>query len=150
MDSDADYASFLDKANQDTGTNTAPKGESVTTKASNTDIPQVLQEVEQYYVSEADEPFEPVSLNWDGKSLPSEDDFAGLTGHSGEVSIVSMKEFDPQDRYNDVTAAVNEAGGHDVKVYRLHISKTRAEYYVIALNSKASKIVGMKAKAVET
>ncbi len=73
MSSDADYASFLDKANQDTGASAAPsKGISTTAKASNTDIPQVLQEVEQYYVSEADEPFEPVSLKWDGNSLPSE------------------------------------------------------------------------------
>ncbi|KAI9697272.1 MAG: hypothetical protein M1836_004836 [Candelina mexicana] len=151
MSSDADYAAFLDKANQDTGISTAPaKGDSATTKTSSTDIPQNLQEVEQYYVSEADEPFEPMSLKWDRNSLPSDDEFAGLIGHSGEASTVEIKDFDPQGQYKDVIAAVKAAGGHEVKVYRLQISKTRAEYYVVALNSKASKIVGMKAKAVET
>ena len=64
--------------------------------------------------------------------------------------MVNSKEFDPQGQYKDVIAAVKAAGGDELRAYRLHISKTRAEYYVVSLNSKALKIVGFNAKAVET
>lgn len=74
MSSDADYAAFLDKANQDTGAGDVSAqshpSSSVRTKAVNTEVPQTLQAVEEYYVSDADEPFEPVSLKWDGDALP--------------------------------------------------------------------------------
>lgn len=72
MSSDADYASFLDKANQDTGAgDVSAKSKSVKTKAVNAAVPKALEEVEEYYVSDADEPFEPVSLKWEKASLPS-------------------------------------------------------------------------------
>ena len=72
MSSDADYASFLDKANQDTGsTKVSAKSISVGTKSVNTEVPKALEEIEEYYVSDADEPFEPVSLKFDGDSVPS-------------------------------------------------------------------------------
>jgi hypothetical protein len=71
--SDDAYSSFLDKANQDTGASKAStQSKSASTKAVDTEVPATLQKVEQYYVSEADEPFEPVSLKWDGKNMPSE------------------------------------------------------------------------------
>lgn len=74
MSSDEAYSSFLERANQDTGTS---KEDSSTTAAINTknvdtDVPQQLQHINQYYTSEVDEPFEPVSLSWDGPELPSE------------------------------------------------------------------------------
>ncbi|KAL8703584.1 MAG: hypothetical protein Q9201_003232 [Fulgogasparrea decipioides] len=73
MSSNDAYASFLDQANQDTGASRASTtSESATTKAVDTEIPVGLQNVEQYYTSEADEPFEPVSLEWDGNNMPSE------------------------------------------------------------------------------
>ena len=75
MSSDDAYSSFLDQANQDTGADKASvqsKSKSVSAKAVDTDIPATLQKVEQYYTSEADEPFEPVSLKWSGKNMPSE------------------------------------------------------------------------------
>lgn len=76
MASDEDYASFLDKANQDTGaTKVSSQSQSVGTKAVNTEVPQALQQVEEYYTSEADEPFEPVSLKWEGDKAPSESEF---------------------------------------------------------------------------
>jgi hypothetical protein len=37
----------------------------------NTEVPKALEEIEEYYVSDADEPFEPVSLKFDGDSVPS-------------------------------------------------------------------------------
>ena len=71
--SDDAYSSFLDKANQDTGASKAStQSKSASTKAIDTEVPTALQGVEQYYVSEADEPFEPVSLKWGGKNTPSE------------------------------------------------------------------------------
>lgn len=81
MSSDADYASFLDKANQDTGANkpssttqtqTQSKSQAAKTKAVNTKaaVPSVLQDVKVDYTSEADEPFEGVSLSYEGKGLP--------------------------------------------------------------------------------
>ncbi len=71
--SDDTYASFLDQANQDTGASKAStKSQSAATKAVDTDVPVKLQKVDQYYTSESDEPFEPVSLKWSGKNMPSE------------------------------------------------------------------------------
>lgn len=79
MSSDEAYSSFLDQANQDTGASKAPAQKTsepkFTAKAVDTDIPATLQKVEQYYTSEADEPFEPVSLKWGGKNMPSESAF---------------------------------------------------------------------------
>ena len=71
--SDDAYSSFLDKANQDTGASKAStQSKTASTKAVDTEVPATLQGVEQYYVSEADEPFEPVSVKWGGKNMPSE------------------------------------------------------------------------------
>ena len=71
--SDDAYSSFLDKASQDTGASKAStQSKTASTKAVDTEVPATLQGVEQYYVSEADEPFEPVSLKWEGRNMPSE------------------------------------------------------------------------------
>lgn len=79
MASDEAYSAFLSQANQDTGaTKVSSKSEAGSTKATDTDVPVPLQEVEQYYVSDADEPFEPVSLKWRGSQIPSEGMFAPL------------------------------------------------------------------------
>lgn len=73
MSSDDAYSSFLDQANQDTGASkSSAAAKPATTKAVDTEVPVELQSVEQYYTSEADEPFEPVSLQWDGNNMPSE------------------------------------------------------------------------------
>lgn len=72
MSSDADYMSFLDKANQDSSsaqTQSSSKKGSYGTKSVDTEVPQGLQSVEEYYVSDGDEPFEPVSLKFEGKKI---------------------------------------------------------------------------------
>lgn len=71
MSSDADYASFLDKANQDTGAaqQQSSSKKSFSTKSVDTAVPKALQQVEEYYTSDADEPFEPVSLKFDGSDV---------------------------------------------------------------------------------
>lgn len=77
MSSDADYAAFLDKANQDTDSPSAStkqqssgggRKKTIATTV-NSEVPAPLQELEAYYISDADEPFEPVSLKWDGGAL---------------------------------------------------------------------------------
>jgi len=72
MASDEDYAAFLEKANQPTGS--APtqqmkksKGFTETSVDTQEPVPKVLQQVQSVYVSEADEEFVPVSLRWNGK-----------------------------------------------------------------------------------
>ena len=73
MSSDDAYHKFLDQAHQDTGaTEDSTTSTSATTKAVDTEVPALLQKVEQYYTSETDEPFEPVSLEWKGESMPSD------------------------------------------------------------------------------
>lgn len=73
--SDDAYSSFLEQANQGTGiskASTDSKSKRPSTRAVDTDVPAKLQSIEVDYTSEADEPFEPVSLKWNGKNMPSE------------------------------------------------------------------------------
>lgn len=68
MASDADYMSFLDKANQDVSGGEPQQGVIKTqTVHSSISVPEVLKSLELDYVSDADEPFEPVALEWDGE-----------------------------------------------------------------------------------
>ena len=79
MSTDAEYEAFLEKTNQDakTGGNSmdtaeaAPQSRSSSIITVNTAVPAALQDVEEYYMSDADEPFEPVSLKWTEKDIPS-------------------------------------------------------------------------------
>ncbi|KAL8754741.1 MAG: hypothetical protein Q9199_004137 [Rusavskia elegans] len=153
MSSDDAYSSFLDQANQDTGASkSSAAAKTATTKAVDTEVPMELQSVEQYYTSEADEPFEPVSLQWDGNNMPSEKEFASLIGHQSEVTIGSMtpNEFDPRGQYEEVLQAVGNAGDGKSRIYRVSHGKTRMEYYVVGLDKGKGRVVGMKAKAVES
>ena len=73
MASDEAYASFLEqRADEDTGaggaaTNKSKNSKKVGAKAVDTEVPAPLRQVDAYYVSDADEPFEPVSLRWEGE-----------------------------------------------------------------------------------
>jgi hypothetical protein len=73
MSSDADYMAFLDKANaqRDAG----QQAQTLSTSANNirtetvetgVSIPSSLKSIDAFYISETDEPFEPVVLKWDG------------------------------------------------------------------------------------
>lgn len=84
MASDEDYMAFLDKANQDPNEGYArPASEGAKKELKTTDagvqVPAVLTEAtkDAFYVSDADEPFVPVCLQWDenGKGLPDEGAF---------------------------------------------------------------------------
>ena len=89
MSSDDAYASFLDKANQDTGSErAATSSTSVATKAVDTAVPSSLQKIEKYYTSEADEPFEPVSLKWSKSELPDEGAQITLNPTRGLLEVI--------------------------------------------------------------
>lgn len=82
MSSDADYAAFLDRANQDTGNVAATSQSSfAATKAVTADVPDSLQKIDKYYTSDTDEPWEPVSLKWPKDSLPDEGELQGRWPH---------------------------------------------------------------------
>ncbi|KAB2579654.1 hypothetical protein BFW01_g4768 [Lasiodiplodia theobromae] len=148
MASDEDYAAFLAKANQDTGA--APSTQSIKTKAVDAEVPHVLLQVEEYYISDADEPFEPVSLKWDSDSMPSKGEFAKLIGHGSDASSLSQNEFDPKGQYAKVLDVVKQAGSQDVAIFRVQHGSTRAELYVVSLDKKGGRIVGLKAVAIES
>ena len=67
--SDADYAAFLEKANQDTGGATTQESKQYGTKSVNMAVPKSLERVEAIYISETDAEFEPVALAYSGSSI---------------------------------------------------------------------------------
>lgn len=91
MASDEDYAAFLEKANADPNEGVAKtkdkKAEgSAKLKAvdSGAKVPKGLKEAvkDQVFVSDSDEPFEPVSLKLEGDELPDESMFVIFLIHS--------------------------------------------------------------------
>jgi hypothetical protein len=84
MASDEDYMAFLNKANQDADDAHATAAQSNSSKTmlkaldSGEEAPKEIREVcsKAVYVSDADEPFEQVSLRWTGEGgLPDEGEF---------------------------------------------------------------------------
>ena len=158
MSDDASYSSFLDKANQDTGvskTNSAPKSPPAPQQKKMKNVPATLQKIDAYYTSDTDEPFEPVSFDYNDSSPPTAQDFEKLVakavGNAGPARAeeLSHKEFDPRDQYHEVLEVVEgETDGGGVKIFRVSRGKTRAEYYVVGLRD--GMLVGVKAKAVES
>ncbi|KAJ5463974.1 hypothetical protein N7475_007109 [Penicillium sp. IBT 31633x] len=170
MSSDDAYMSFLDKANADVSGGQAPQGtDTVQTETvhSSLSVPKPLQSVDAYYTSDTDEPFEPVALKWDGAAKgawPSADQLSSLispnTDLSKSISILSPSSFDPNNQYSSAldavrAAAVEKDSGADqsaveLKVYRVEQTSTKIEYWVLALHAPESRLVGLRAKAVES
>jgi len=167
MASDEDYMSFLDKANEDPSKGVAKSQSQGLAKAQfkttdqGVEIPAALKEVtkDAFYVSDADEPFVPVALNWDeaGKGLPDEEEIAKLINHpdpaNAEVEILDPVDWDTQGQYKDIIDAVTKAGkGNDVRVYKISKGGVRVEYWVVTTEGKGknAKLVGVKALAVES
>ncbi|KAL1303830.1 hypothetical protein AAFC00_000288 [Neodothiora populina] len=162
MSSDDAYASFLEKANQDTSSSTTQQAKKDTgfaqTKSVDTDVPAQLKSVtgessELFYMSETDEPFEAVALGFEKGAELSVDAFAKLIGtKSSDIEESSLSSWNVKGAYNDVVDAVKKAvGGGEVgiKVFRVAHESTRCEYFVVGVNSQGA-VVGVKAKAVET
>ncbi|KAJ9247082.1 hypothetical protein DTO195F2_9220 [Paecilomyces variotii] len=72
MSSDNSYLAFLNKANEDlnAGRVAPQQSNAVRTQSVDVDVtvPAPLRAIDTYYVSETDEPFEPVVLKWEGAS----------------------------------------------------------------------------------
>ena len=78
------------------------------------------------------------------------DEFGELIGTQAEVSTLSKKEFDPQGQYKEVLQAVEKAGDGKVRIYRIETGKARAKYYIVGFDEKQGRVVGLKAKSVES
>ncbi|EFY87403.1 hypothetical protein J3459_011508 [Metarhizium acridum] len=162
MASDEDYMAFLDKANQDLddGNALAAKQKEQSNAVFKTvdqgsQAPKVIRDACQdaVYVTDADEPFEEVSLKWSGDGLPDEIEFAKLIKHwdadNADISIMDPVDWDSQGQYTKLIEAVREATkGNDVRVYSVVRDKTRTEYWVVS--SEEGRIVGVKALGVES
>jgi hypothetical protein len=76
------------------------------------------------------------------------------------ISTLSPSSFDPKNQYASVLRAVRSAAvekdgdadqsGVDVKVYRVELTSTKLEYWVLALDVPGGRVVGLRAKAFET
>ncbi|KLJ11630.1 hypothetical protein EMPG_13192 [Blastomyces silverae] len=179
MSSDDAYAAFLAKANEDPSKNipatTQQQEGFVHTKTIDAAaaVPTVLRDVEMYYVSDTDEVFEPVALNWSGAAQgrwPGVDEFKSLILPSTssaetadmQITILTPSSFDPKNQYATVLHAVKTAAGGggnaqdmegvEVKVYRVQMGRTRVEYWVVGLDASGNggRVVGLRAKAVES
>lgn len=74
-----------------------------------------------------------------------------LPTSSSSISKISLKDFDPRGDYKEVIDAVSEASnGADVGVWKVDVSSTRLEYWVVAGDKKEGVVVGFRAKAVES
>jgi hypothetical protein len=161
MASDDDYMAFLNKANQDTGSAKPAAAESkgaqqFKAQDSGSEVPKPIGAAikNAFYVSDADEPFQGVSLKWNGDGgLPDEVEFAKLINHwdadNAEITIMDPTDWDTQGQYTDVVDAVREASrGNDVRVYKVVRDRTRVEYWVVSRDG--DRIVGAKALGVES
>ncbi|KAL2205351.1 hypothetical protein CC79DRAFT_1371162 [Sarocladium strictum] len=161
MASDNDYMNFLNKANEDAsggGSAAAQSGgqQKFKTTDSGKQVPQAIQKAikDEVYVTDADEPFEGVSLTWTGDGgLPDEEEFAKLINHSNpsgaSIEIMDPTDWDTKGQYDKIIDAVREASkGSDVRVYRVKKDGTRAEYWVVS--AADGGIVGAKALGVES
>ncbi|KAF2229169.1 hypothetical protein EV356DRAFT_456396 [Viridothelium virens] len=155
MSDDTSYISFLEKANADancTPTDSPTENRRrYTTNSITASVPASLYGLPQTYVSDTDSPFEPVSLLWGPqKSLPNSEQLAELIGHKGEVEPVEESDFDPRGQYNDVLEKVKAAGDGKVAVFRVAHGGPRAEYYVVSMEGKKDRVVGVKTVAIES
>lgn len=70
MSSDDAYMTFLKKANSDIDADRFSQQGASSVRTETVDasvqVPAPLQSVDEYYISETDEPFEPVALRWEG------------------------------------------------------------------------------------
>ncbi len=80
----------------------------------------------------------------------------GSGSSAGQVEEMSVEEFDPRGEYGEVIEAVRKAGGdgsgkEEVKCFRLEGErKSRVFYYVVGLDGKVGRLVGVRAVSVES
>jgi len=76
------------------------------------------------------------------------DDMSKLVGKT--AWSISQKQFDPQDRYKKVVDAVKKAGSGELGFFQVDLDHTRVEYFVLSVDKKGKRLIGMKAIAVES
>jgi len=79
---------------------------------------------------------------------------------SGAIETLSASSFDPKNQYASALHAVRAAAVEgdpsadesavDIKVYRVELSSTKLEYWILALEPSEGRLVGLRAKAVES
>ncbi|THC89744.1 hypothetical protein EYZ11_010809 [Aspergillus tanneri] len=139
MSSDDAYMSFLDKANADLNNGRAQQFQASSTVRTETvdmgvQVPAPLTSVDAFYVSETDEPFEPVTLKWEGASR-------GLWPDAVRAAAIQASGGGEPGRDESVV---------EVKVYRVEVGTSRVDYYILALEVEKGLLVGLRAKAVES
>ncbi|KAI9653203.1 MAG: hypothetical protein M1831_006161 [Alyxoria varia] len=151
----ADYGAFLDKAAADKDAGTSSSQQKASAQSADTlttaSVPCALHGVKATYTSDADEPFEPVSIaHSSGKDLTAEDvaGFAGVSKSSVQHLKKGWSEFDPQGSYGEVREAVKKAAGGEPSVWKVEKGGARCEYWVLGFVE--GKVVGFRAKAVES
>lgn len=75
------------------------------------------------------------------------EDLAKLLGVD-KVEEVKGTGFESQ--YKGVVDIVKKAGNGTAKIFRVELEGTRAEYYVVGVDEKEGRIIGLKALAVES
>ena len=63
---------------------------------------------------------------------------------------MQAKTFDPQGQYKDVLEVVEQVGDGKVRIFQVQHGQSRVEYYIVGLDGKGGKVVGLKAIAIET
>lgn len=164
MASDEDYTSFLEKANQSTGTAATTSTTSAVSKLPNqadlpsqsSNIPPTLKSLDVTFTSESDEPFEAFAVLYSSSSPPDAVEFAKVINHKkgkGGVEELTVKDFDPSGEYAGVVEKVAEAAGNkgEVKCFRVDAGKsTKVLYYVVGLDMEGGRLVGVRAVSVES
>jgi hypothetical protein len=150
MGADEDYEAFLNKANEDASgatASSAPSTKKASTKAVNTSsVPSPLENIDAFYTTDSDEPFEPVSLKYEGDKVPSAKQLGELIGKDG-VEGINRKEFEAGGSYGEVVEAVEGVTEGKVAFFRVELGGTRSEVWVVGVDGKGS-LVGLKAVAI--
>jgi hypothetical protein len=68
----------------------------------------------------------------------------------GQDKVDEVKDKGFETQYTNVFNVVKKAGNGEVKVFRVDLESTRAEYYVVSIDKEGGKLVGLKALSVES
>ncbi|KAI1001918.1 hypothetical protein K3495_g6287 [Podosphaera aphanis] len=155
MTTDESYMNFLDKADHrdDDSDDTNIRFE-LKCLDDGIDVSTALKEAADltYYISDADEPFVPVSLRV-SDGFPNEECFARLVNHpdplNAIVSIIDVDTWDHRGDYKELVDAVSQiVDNSPLHVYRISLWGSRAEYWLVGLG-EGKTLVGVKALAIE-
>lgn len=76
------------------------------------------------------------------------DEFGSLIGK--DASSISQNDFDPQYSYKAVIDAVKKASDADLGYFSVELDGTRSEYFVVGVDKKDNRLVGLKVLVVQS